>query len=176
MQTSGVTSWFERRRFGAPGRLSALSGLRFLEEINTDVLESHIGQLVNRTVGPCLDAAQLMSRPGLFGVGRKGLTRNLTKLTTITADKSYDWDALRHELRGAGIRPVTKHREFYTLDKARNARHDENVCHRQSIVEAVFFALKHRLDETLRARTWFGQFREIILKAAVRNIEQTVSF
>lgn len=24
---------------------------------------------------------------------------------------------------------------------------------------------------TLRARTWFGQFREIVLKAAVRNIE-----
>ena len=28
--------------------------------------------------------------------------------------------------------------------KAHNARHDENVYHRRSIVKAVFFALKYR--------------------------------
>jgi hypothetical protein len=38
-------------------------------------------------------------------------------------------------------------------------------------VEAVFFALKQRYGSTLRARTWFGQFRELVLKAAVRNVE-----
>lgn len=43
--------------------------------------------------------------------------------------------------------------------------------HRRSIVEAVFFALKQRYGGTLRARTWFGQFRELVLKAAVRNVE-----
>jgi hypothetical protein len=26
---------------------------------------------------------------------------------------------------------------------------------------AIFFAMKHRFGETLRARTWFGQFREL---------------
>lgn len=41
------------------------------------------------------------------------------------------------------------------------------------IIEAIFFALKHRFGETLRSRTWFGQFREFALKAAVRTIEQT---
>lgn len=32
-------------------------------------------------------------------------------------------------------------------------------------------ALKHRYGDTLRARTWFGQFQELILKATVRNLE-----
>ena len=88
--------------------------------------------------------------------------------------KCYDWDALRHELWDAGIYPVIKHREFYALDKAHNARHDEDVYHRQLITEAIFFAQKCRSDEALRVKTWFGQFRELVLKAAVRNIEQAV--
>ncbi|MEA5408339.1 IS5 family transposase [Haloarculaceae archaeon H-GB2-1] len=122
-----------------------------------------------------LDVHCSMKQPHDTQIGRQVLRRNLAQLQTVTADKSYDWDALRHELRDAGIRPVIKHREFYPLDMAHNARHDEDVYHQRSVVEAIFFALKHRFDETLRARTWFGQFRELVLKAAVRNIEQAVS-
>jgi len=122
-----------------------------------------------------LDVHCSMKQPHDTQVGRQVLTRNLEQLKTITADKSYDWDTLRHELREAGIRPVIKHREFYPLDMAHNARHDEDVYHRRSVIEAIFFSLKHRFGETLRARTWFGQFRELVLKAAVRNIEQAVS-
>ena len=28
--------------------------------------------------------------------------------------------------------------------------------------------------ETLWARTWFGQFRELVMKSAVRNIERAI--
>ena len=31
-----------------------------------------------------------------------------------------------------------------------------------------------RYDETLRARTWFGQFRELVMKSVVRNIERAI--
>ncbi|MFW5950162.1 MAG: IS5/IS1182 family transposase, partial [archaeon] len=41
-------------------------------------------------------------------------------------------------------------------------------------VESVFFALRQRFGGTLRARTWFGQFRELVLKCAVRNVELAV--
>lgn len=58
---------------------------------------------------------------------------------------------------------------------AHNARQDDEVYHRKSIVEATFFALRHWFGETLRASTWFGQFREPVLKAAVRGIELAVS-
>ena len=93
----------------------------------------------------------------------------------MVADKGYDWDALRQKLRDGGVRPVIKHREFYPLDMAHSARHDDTVYHRRSLVESIFFASKRRFGETLRARTWFGQFRELVQKAAVRNIEQAVS-
>ncbi|WP_224270893.1 IS5 family transposase [Haloprofundus salinisoli] len=104
-------------------------------------------------------------------IGRQVLTRNLNRLQIITADKGYDWDDLRDELRDADVRPLITHREFYPLDMAHNARHDDDTYHRRSVIEAVFFALKQRYGDTLRARTWFGQFRELVLKAAVRNVE-----
>ncbi len=54
---------------------------------------------------------------------------------------------------------------------AHNARQDDDIYHQRSVVEAVFFALKQRYGDTLRARTWFGQFRELVLKTTVRNVE-----
>jgi IS5 family transposase len=112
-----------------------------------------------------------MKQPHDTQIGRQILTRNLSRLKIVTADKGYDWDDLRDELRDADIRPVIKHREFSSLDMAHNARHDDDIYHRRSAVESVFFALKQRYGDTLRARRWFGQFRELVLKAAIRNIE-----
>lgn len=108
-------------------------------------------------------------------IGWQVLTRNLGQLETVVADKGYDGDAPRHRLREADIRPVIKHHEFSPLDKAHNARHDEDTSHRRSIVEAVFYALKRRFGDTLRASTWFGHFRALVLIAAIRNIERAVS-
>lgn len=51
---------------------------------------------------------------------------------------------------------------------------DDETYHRRSIVEAIFYALRKRSGATLKARTWFGQFRELVLKAAVRNIEHAL--
>jgi Transposase and inactivated derivatives, IS5 family len=112
-----------------------------------------------------------MKQPHDTHVGRQVLTRNLNQLQTIAADKGYDWDHLREELRQADVRPVIKHRECSSLDMANNARQNDDAYRQRSNVEAVFFPLKQQYGNTLRARTWFGQFREIVLKAAVRNIE-----
>lgn len=129
--------------------------------------------LVDCETGTVLDIHCSTKQPHDTQVGRQVLTRNLNQLQTITADKGYDWDDLREELRQADVRPVIKHREFSSLDMAHNARQNDDTYHRRSNVEAVVFALKQRYGNTLRARTWFGQFREIVLKAAVRNIELT---
>ncbi|GAA5064422.1 hypothetical protein GCM10025751_54000 [Haladaptatus pallidirubidus] len=42
--------------------------------------------------------------------------RTLDRLQIVTADKGYDWDDLREEIRDADVRPVIKHWEFYPLD------------------------------------------------------------
>lgn len=130
--------------------------------------------LVDYEIGTVLDIHCSMKQPHDTHVGRQVLARNLDQLQTNTADKGYDWNDLREELRNADVRPVIKHREFSPLDMAHNARHDEDTYHRRSIVEAVFFALKQRYGATLRARTWFGQFRELVLKSDVGNVELAV--
>ncbi len=130
--------------------------------------------LVDCNSGAILDVHCSMNLPHDTQIAWQALTRNLDQLETVVADKGFDWDDLRHKLREEGIRPVIKHREFYSLDAAHNARIDDDVYHRRSIVEAIFFSLRKRFGSTTRARTWFGQFREIVLKAAVRNLERAV--
>ena len=84
------------------------------------------------------------------------LTRNLDRIGTVTADKVFDWAELRDVLRENAVRPVIKHREFDGLDRAHNARLDDDVYHRRSVVESVFATLKQRYGDRLTARTWYG--------------------
>ncbi len=49
-----------------------------------------------------------MKQPHDTHVGWQVLTRNINQLQTIAADKGYDWDDLRAELRESGVRPVIK--------------------------------------------------------------------
>lgn len=107
--------------------------------------------LVDCASGAILDLHCLMNLPHDTQIAGQVLTRNLTKLGTVVADKSFDWDHLRHKLRDEGIRPVIKHREFYSLDAAHNARIDDDTYHRRSIVESIFFALRKRFGSTIRA-------------------------
>lgn len=140
-----------------------------------DTFESvKITPLVDCSTGAILDVHCAKTLPHDTQIAWQVLTRNLNKLGTVVADKGFDWDELRHKLRDEGIRPVIKHREFYSLDAAHNARIDDSTYHRRSIVEAEFYSLRKRFGSEIRARTWFGQFREVVLKAAVRNIERVL--
>jgi len=130
--------------------------------------------LVDCSTGVFIDIHCSMKQPHDTQIGRQVLTRNLDQLHTITADKGYDWDELRQLLRDHDIRPVIRHKVFWPLDKAHNARMDDAVYHQRSRIESAFFAIKRRYRDRLRARTWFGQFRELVLIAAVRNIELAV--
>jgi hypothetical protein len=58
----------------------------------------------------------------------------------LVADKGYDDRKHRQRLRTAGKRPLIKHREFAPYDKAANARMDEALYHRRSLVETVIAA------------------------------------
>jgi len=130
--------------------------------------------LIDCSTSLILDIHCSMTQPHDTQIGWQVLKRNLHRVETITADKGYDWDKFRRYLREEGVRPVIKHREFSSLDAAHNARIDDEIYHRRSVVESVFASLRRRFDDTIRARTWFGQFREIVLKAAVKNIEAAI--
>jgi IS5 family transposase len=122
-----------------------------------------------------LDYHCSMNLPHDIQIAWQVLTRNLDRLGTVVADNGFDWDKLRYIPLDEGVVPVIKHRAFYSLDAVLNVRIDDKTCHRRSIVESIFFGLRKRFGSTVEARAWIGQFREIVLKAAVRNIEQSLT-
>lgn len=69
------------------------------------------------------------------------------------------------------FKPVDRFKTSRVLFLGHGAQrsNDDDVYHQRSAVETAFFALKQRY--TLRDRTWFGQFREHVLKTTVRNVQ-----
>jgi IS5 family transposase len=131
--------------------------------------------LVDCSSNHILDIHCSMRQPHDTQIGWQVLKRILHQIETITADNGYDWDEFRQYPRKEGVRPMIKHREFTSLDAAHNARIDDETYHRRSVVESVFASLRRHFDDTIRARTWFVQFREIVLKAAVKNTEAVIT-
>jgi IS5 family transposase len=101
--------------------------------------------------------------------------RNAGDLTSLAADKGYDWMELRENLREESVRPLIKHRVFRPIDHAHNARVDGPRYRQRAMAETVFSTIKRTLGETVRARTWYGEFRELVLMCVVHNIKQTVN-
>lgn len=131
--------------------------------------------LVNCETGVILGVHCSTKQPHDTQIGWQVLTRNIDDVTTITADRGYDWVELRNRLRENGIRPLIKHRESTSLDQAHNARLEDDIYHRRSVVECTFRILKQRYGDQLRARTLYAQFRERVLKCAAKNIAAAVS-
>ena len=81
---------------------------------------------------------------------------------------------LREKLREEGVRPLIKHREFRPIDHAHNARIDGPRYRQRAICETVFSTIKRTLGDAVRARTWYGEFRELVLMCAVHNIKRSL--
>jgi IS5 family transposase len=127
--------------------------------------------LIDCKTGAILDIHFSMKQPHDSKVAWQLLTGNIDKLSVLAADKGYDWELLRHNLRSEGVKPVIKYREFGWHGVANNVLLDYTTYHQRSNIESTFFALRRKYGEIVRARTWFGQFRELVLKCAVRNVE-----
>ena len=102
-----------------------------------------------------------MKQPHDSQIGWQVLKRNLDKVSVLAADKGYDWWLLRQRLRAEGVKPVIKHREFGWHGVANNVLVNETTYHQRSNAESMFFALGRKYGEIVRARTWFGQSREL---------------
>ena len=101
--------------------------------------------------------------------------RNAGDLASLAADKGYDWMELREKLRKEGVRPLIKHREFRPIDHAHNARIDGPRYRQRAMCETVFSTIKRTLGDAVRARSWYGEFRELILICIVHNIKQSLN-
>ena len=101
--------------------------------------------------------------------------RNVGELHSLAADKGYDWQQLRDKLRKEGVRPLIKHREFRPIDHAHNARIDGTLYGQRALYETVFSVIKRTLGDAVRARSWYREFREIVLMCTVYNIKRAVN-
>ena len=109
-------------------------------------------------------------------IGPQVARRNAGDLLSLAADRGYDAKAFRDELRTNGVRPLIKHRIFAPLDHAHNARLDSDRYHQRSMTETVFSSIKRTLGAAVRARSWYLEFRELILKATVYNLRRSVRY
>lgn len=108
-------------------------------------------------------------------VGPKLTNRNHDSLVSLAADKGYDSAAFRDQLRENGVRPLIKHRLYNPIDHAYNARIDDDRYNQRSLTETVNSAIKRSILDSVSSRTWFRQFREIVLAATVHNVKRSIS-
>jgi len=94
------------------------------------------------------------------------------RIRVLPADKGYDDQKVRDELRKFGVRPLIKHREYGSLDKAHNARMKKEDCGQRSKSETVNSVIKRKYDDTLHTRSYWNQCKEILLMAVVHNMEK----
>ena len=147
---------------------------RYQRETDYRVLSLKTTILVDCKTGVILDVHCSTNKPHDAPIGEQVLKRNLDKLNVIAADKGYDDNSLRSLLRENGVRPLIKHREFRPIRTAQNARLDEDLYNRRQIVEAVFRVLDQKYGASLQTRSWYRQFREVAIIAAVKNIDESI--
>jgi IS5 family transposase len=107
-------------------------------------------------------------------VGPKLTSRNSDNMVSLAADKGYDSAAFRDQLRENGVRPLIKHRLYQPIDHAHNARIDDERYNQRQLTETVNSAIKRSILDSVSSRTWFRQFREVILAATVHNIKRSI--
>jgi IS5 family transposase len=108
-------------------------------------------------------------------IGPKLISRNYDSLVSLAADKGYDSTAFRDQLRENGIRPLIKHRIYKPIDYAHNARIDTDRYNQRSLTETVNSTIKRSILDSVSSRSWFRQFREIVLAATVHNVKRSIS-
>ena len=91
--------------------------------------------------------------------GPKVALRNVDDLQSLAADKGYDDQEFRENLRGEGVRPLIKHREFKAYDHAHNARIDDELYHQRSMTKSVNSSIKRSYGLSLRSQSWYREFR-----------------
>ncbi|ELZ00745.1 IS5 family transposase [Natrialba aegyptia] len=131
--------------------------------------------LVDTTTLAVLDVHCTTKKRHDTQIGWQLARRNAGKLHSLAADKGYDWQRLREKLREENVRPLIKHREFCSIDHAHNARIAGTLYGRRALSETVFSVIKRTLGDAVRARSWYREFREIVLMCVVYNIKRAVS-
>jgi IS5 family transposase len=93
----------------------------------------------------------------------------------LCADKGYDAKELRKALKRKGTRALIPYREFKWNHVYWNYLFNEDELHQRSKCETVNSMAKRNYGDTVTAKTFWNQFKEILILVVVHNIDRSIS-
>jgi IS5 family transposase len=166
---NGVTS------IDASGFERAHASTHYMKRTNLTIQQLKTTLLVDTATNAVLDIHVTTTRKHDTQIAPQVVKRNAASIAVLTGDKGYDDQKLRRLARDHDIRPLIKHREFTSLHKAWNARLDGNLYHQRNVNETVNAAIKQKFGAFVRSRRWWKQFRELVIKCVVHNVERSLA-
>lgn len=124
----------------------------YLRRIDRSVETLKVTFLVDTADQAIIDVDCSTRWPNDAKIGPKLARRNVEALRSLSADKGYDSNSFRTELRDAGVRPLIKHRLYQPVDHAHNARLNDDLYNQRSLVEAVNSVVKRSVREAVASR------------------------
>ncbi|WP_418286859.1 IS5 family transposase [Halorubrum sp. DTA46] len=156
----------------ASGFERAHASTHYTKRTNLTIQQLKTTLLVDTATNAILDVHVTTTRKHDTQIAPQVVKRNAQYISILTGDRGYDDQKLRQLARELDIRPVIKHREFTPLHKAGNARLDSDLYNRRNMNETVNAAIKQKFGAFVRSRRWWKQFRELVIKCVVYNIER----
>jgi IS5 family transposase len=159
----------------ASGFERAHASTHYTKRTNLTIQQLKTTLLVDTATNAILDVHVTTTRKHDTQIAPQVVKRNGQSIAVLTGDKGYDDQKLRRLAHDHDIRPLIKHREFTSLHKAWNARLDSDLYHRRNMNETVNAALKQKFGAFVRSRRWWKQFRELVIKCVVYNVERSLA-
>ena len=105
-------------------------------------------------------------------LGPQVVRRNADDLLSVAVDKAFqDWKS-KFEFYTLNVDPLILHQGSAPLTVGHNALIREKGYSQRWIAETSYSTVKRSLGSAVRAQFWYREFREIVLKFAISNIEQ----
>jgi len=130
--------------------------------------------LVDTEENAILDVHIAASRKHDTQIGPQLVKRASKFIEILLGDKGYDDKDFRKLCRKLGIRPLIKHREFTSLHKAWNVLLDDDLYGQRNQNESVNSTIGRKYESNVFSRKWYKQFREIVAKCIVHNLERAI--
>ena len=153
---------------------SAHASAHYPKRTNLIIQQLKTTLLVDTATNAVLDIHVTTTRKHDTQVVQEVVKRNASSIAVLTDDRGHDDQKVRQLARDHDIRPLLKHREFTPLHRAWTARPDSDPYHRRDMNETVNAAIKQRYRAFVRSRLWWTQFRELVIKCVVHNLERSL--
>ena len=136
------------------------------------IKELKVTLLVDVRDNAILDVHITTTRKHDVKIGPKVVDRSAELIKVLLGDKAFDDKGFRDLCRELGIRPLIKHREFRPIQKAWNARISKELYNQRNQCESVRSSISRKYEPYVRSRKWYKQFREVLAKCLVYNIDR----